>query len=1101
VFVSADAVGDVNVLPSGEVTFVMTDIEGSTKLFRELGEAYVDVLEAHNSLLRSAVRVRDGVEVGTEGDSLLVAFADPSNAVTACLDGQLALSAHSWPHQVDLRVRMGVHTGEAKPVGHDYVAMALHQVARISAGAHGGQILVSEATADLTRDQLPIGAELIELGSFQLRGFPAPERLFQLNHPDLRRDFPPLRAMGVVSHNLPFHRNSFVGRSEERAALSGLVPNAGVLTLVGPGGVGKTRLAIQVAFDVMGSFADGAWIVELAPLTSPDTVIRAVAAAIGVTEEPRRSIEEVVIEELAHKSALLILDNCEHLLDTTANLAERLSQRCPNLVILATSREPLDVEGEVVWRLEPLAVADPGDVSGSSAVASSDAVQLMVERAALVQPGFELTEDNAGVVADIVSHLNGIPLAIELAAAALAERSPEGVLAGLSDRFSLLMHGRRTAPDRHQTLRAAIEWSLELLDPEERRLFDRLSVFAGSWSTEAAIGVCATDPVAASEVRVVLRHLSRASLLVTDPESPERWSMLESIRELAALELSSHEEIDEMSARHRRWYAARADAVSDLIGRRGQSAIMSELVADHDNIRRALDGAVDASDTETALRICAAMSPFWTSHGDWTEGIQRIRRVLALEADTNLELRARALAGLGRLLLLTGDLETADGCFQEAQSAAEAVEAPAILARALSGIGYVAFRHSQLDEAEDRWLEALTHAERAGDRRVTAEVLRSLAIAAGTRGEQSHAGELIDRGITAAEEAEDDQLLRLLLGSSAEMHIWLGDYQQAEEAYGEALLLATEIGDFSARPLLVAELGWVAILQGDPVAADRLAVESAELAEDLNNPRVLAHALRLHGEALWRTGDLEGAVAALDRARDVAEGLDAPAEVAGVRCSQACLALETQDFDKARRLAEEALALSALQHSMRLASPRWVLGVAALNGGDVAVAEGHLKEDLQIAEGGELHRHIGNDLWGLAGVSAAKGDVPMAVETHWRALRIRHQMGDRLGIAESLVGLAEMLLDADPSAAAELVRYAESYRAGAGAIATPLQAARLGNVRDTLTELGIDDVGDDTADSQPLDTDQAMALAARVVTAVTGDTDESGDSTVAERTR
>ncbi|HXV72008.1 MAG TPA: adenylate/guanylate cyclase domain-containing protein [Acidimicrobiia bacterium] len=1092
VVVSADAVGEARVLPSGDVTFMMTDIEGSTRMFRELGDAYVDVLETHNSLLRSAVAARGGVEVGTEGDSLLVAFSDPLDAVAACLESQLALAAHSWPPHVDVRVRMGVHTGEAHPVGHDYVALPLHQVARISAAAHGGQILVSQTTADLTRARLPEAAELVDLGAFQLRGFPAPERLFQLNHAGLRADFPPLRAMGVVSHNLPFHRNSFVGRSEERRALSGLLRTAGVLTLVGSGGVGKTRLAIQVAFDVMERFADGAWLVELAPLTSSDSVIRAVAAAIDVVEEPRRSIEDIVIEALADKSVLLVLDNCEHLLDTAAAVAERLSQRCPKLVILATSREPLDVEGEVVWRLEPLAIADPAGTSAADVVAQSDAVRLLVERAAQAQPGFSLNDDNAGVIADIVSHLNGIPLAIELAAAALAETSPEVVLTGLADRFSLLMHGRRTAPDRHQTLRGAIEWSLELLDPVERKLFERLSIFAGSWSTEAAAGIAGIEPVAESEVAAMLRHLSRASLLVTDQESPPRWSMLESIRELAALELGAEDETQTMSMRHRQWFAARTEAMSDLVGRRGQSAIMSELVADHDNIRRALDEAIEIGDAEMALRICAAMSPFWTSHGDWSEGIERIDAVLAIESDAAPAPRARALAGLGRLLLLTGDLDAARTRYQEAHDAATEAGDAASVARALSGLGYVAFRRSQLDEAEELWQEALIHADDAGDERVMAEVLRSLAIAAGTRGEQSLAGELIERAIAAARRAEDDQLLRQLLGSSAEMNLWLGNYQQAEDFYGDALDVATEIGDFSARPLLVAELGWVALLRGEPVAADRLAVESAELAEDLNNPRVLAHALRLRGEALSKTGDFESAATAFAEAREVAEGLNAPAELAGVLCSEACLALELQDFDSARSHAEEALALSALQHSMRLASPRWVLGAVALNRGDDIEAEAHFNDDLETAESGELRRHIANDLWGLAAVSSARGDTPEAVDRHWRALRIRHQLGDRLGMAESLLALAEMVVDANPGVAAEMVRVAGSFRAGAGAIVTPLQDERLARIRDALEERGIEEIEYETVDLQTLEVDQAIELAARVVAEMAGANEDSG---------
>ena len=310
--------------------------------------------------------------------------------------------------------------------------------------------------------------------------------MYELRHPDLRDDFPPLRAIGVLAHNLPFRRASFVGRAEDRATLARMLGTTGLVTVVGPGGVGKTRLALQVAFDVLDEFDDGVWLVELAPLADPASVPRAVASAMGIAEVPGQSTEEVLASALGSKAALLILDNCEHLLDAVAGLAQMLSERCPNLVILSTSREPLDIDGEVVWRVEPLLTLDPDQTVGLAELKASDAVQLFTERAASVRPGFELTEDNAGDIARIVFHLSGMPLAIELAAAALAERSLSGVLSGLEDRFSLLVRGRRTAPTRHQTLRAAIEWSLDLLEPSERLLFDRLSVFAGSGTNAAA---------------------------------------------------------------------------------------------------------------------------------------------------------------------------------------------------------------------------------------------------------------------------------------------------------------------------------------------------------------------------------------------------------------------------------------------------------------------------------------------------------------------------------------------------------------------------------------------------------------------------------------
>jgi predicted ATPase len=395
--------------------------------------------------------------------------------------------------------------------------------------------------------------------------------------------------------------------------------------VVGLGGVGKTRLAIQVAFDVMDRFPDGAWLVELAALSDPASFARGVAEATRVAEEPGRSIDEVLIEALADKVALVVLDNCEHLLDAVAHIAERLSRHCPHLAILATSREPLDIEGEVVWRVSPLPVVDPDGVEGAAEVATVDAARLFVERARSVSPQFELTDDNATDVARIVAQLNGIPLAIELAAAALGDRPLGGVLNGLADRFSLLTHGRRTAPPRHQTLRAALEWSLDLLPSDERRLFARLAAFAGGGTTEAIAEVCRGLPGAGGDVSTMLRHLARASLLVPHPELPERWSMLESVRELAAIELEAAGEDDELAARHRTWFALRVQRAEADIGRTGRPEVMRDLAADQDNVRRAIDTALAAGDAAVTLRICAAMAPFWTSHGDWTEGCERLR--------------------------------------------------------------------------------------------------------------------------------------------------------------------------------------------------------------------------------------------------------------------------------------------------------------------------------------------------------------------------------------------------------------------------------------------------------------------------------------------
>ena len=1047
----------------------MSDIEGSTRLFHRLGSDYVALLAEHRHLLREAVARHHGREVETEGDALLIAFGDAGDAVAAALDGQRALAAHAWPAGGDVRVRIGLHTGRADPVGDGYVALAVHQAARIAAGAHGGQVLMSDATATAAGPRLPEGATVTPLGSFQLRGFPAPERLFQLVHPDLAGNFPPPRALGVVAHNLPFLRASFVGRETERAALADLVPATGVLTIVGPGGVGKTRLAVQVGFDVMDEYDDGAWMVELAPISDPGLVPGAVAAAVGVAEQPGRGIADLLVEALAPKALLLLLDNCEHLLDAVADLVERLSRHCPHLVVLVTSREPLDIDGEAVWRLAPLATIDVSDGLSAEQVASVDAAKLFAERAALVRPDFRLTDDNASAVARLIAHLDGMPLAIELAAAALADRPLSAVLQGLTDRFALLSRGRRTAPGRHQTLRAALEWSLDLLSPAERRVFTRLAVFAGHGTLTAACDVCAGAPVPPGAVLDALRRLMRASLLVPHPEVAERWSMLESVRELAAVELAAAGETEAAAAatRHRLWFAARAEALGPEIGRADRPEALRELTADHDNVRHAVDSAVDAGDASTGLRLCVAMGPYWTSSLHWTEGIDRLRAVLALPGDDD-RLRARALATAGHLLLLRGDLADADALFTEARTRAVAASDDLALSRALSGAGLIAFRGSRLPESQALWEESLARAEAAGDERAVAGALRSLAIAAGSRGEQDVAGQLLDRARVIARRIGDDQLLRQLLGSAAEMHLWLGDYALAADEFGDALELATAIGDLSARPLLLAELGWIALLRGDVAVAHQLAGEAVGFAEEFVNRRVLAHALRLQGETAVRRDRPEDAVAALDRALAVAQEFGAPAEVAGVLCSQASVAYELLRLDDAHALADRSIGVSGLPHPMRLLPPVWVRGAVALRRGDLDAAARDFEASHTLIGHGQIPRFTANGTFGLACVDAARGRRRAAMTGHGAALRLRHGMGDRLSVAESLIAVATVVLPDDPAEATTLIAAATALRSSGGALPTPRQHRDLADAARTA--------GHDPVDS-PLTQDRAVALA------------------------
>ncbi|WP_256842959.1 ATP-binding protein [Ornithinimicrobium cryptoxanthini] len=1066
-------------LPAGRVTFVMTDIEGSTRLFEGLGEQFVALLEIHNVLLRHAFESHRGVEFDTEGDALVVAFDDAAQALAGCLDGQLALRSHAWPPGAAIRVRMGLHTAEARPTGNNYVSLGLHQTARICTAGHGGQILLSEATAAEVTGRLPADVSLSTLGSFQLRGFAEPARLFQANHPRLPVDFPPPRVQGVVHHNLPFYRAGFVGRSRERAALAELIRQTGVLTVVGMGGVGKTRLSVQLAFDVMDDFDDGAWLVELAPVTDRQGVASAVASALHVTEVPGRSLEDAVIDDLSTRSALIVLDNCEQLLEAAAGFTEALTQRSPQVVVVATSREPLRLEGEVVWRLEPWPVLEPAEVTSTSAVVAQDAVRLFGERATLVRPGFTITDDNAMEIARIVHHLDGIPLAIELAAAALADRSVEGVLDGLSDRFSLLTGGRRTAPQRHKTLRAALEWSLDLLGPDERLLFGRLATFARTGTIDAVRAVCGTPPLSDASVPHLVRGLFRASLL-SPRDDPGRWTMLESVHELADLELTATGESAALAERHRDWLARHVETLGRDVGLRGRRDAVTALVSDLPNIRQALTTAITAGDGDRALRTATAMTPFWISHGDWTAGIEHHHEALGLPAGAH-RLRGPALAALGSLLILQGEMADAEAAFRQADEIASLQEDETTQARSRSGLGYVAFRNSALDEAEARWSEALGHAERAGDERVAAGILRSLAIAAGSRGDQVRAGRLLDGGIHSAEHAEDDQLLRLLLGSKAEIELWLGHYAAAQALYGQALDLASTIGDLSARPLLLSELGWVAFLGGDLTTSHRLASEASQLAEDLGNRRTLTSALRVRGEGLVRRGRFVEAEVDLQQALAVAEALSAPADIAGVLCAQAHAALEQHRVTEAARLAESAVSLSTLGHTMRDTFPQWVLGVVALSRGDLLAAEQLFRAEAEDAITSSAPRHQANSRWGLARVSSAAGQAPDAARLHREALSIRHRIGDRLGVAESLLGSAGVVATVDQVTASDLVAAAQRLHTELGAVMTPRLTGDLEVIRSLLGGHEVDGQSHETGDDA-----QAVERAVRALRALEG---------------
>jgi predicted ATPase len=901
--------------------------------------------------------------------------------------------------------------------------------------------------------------------------------LFQVCHPDLPRDFPPPRASAVEVHNLPASLSSFIGRERETSEVEELLVAGRLVTLTGAGGCGKTRLALEVAARKLELFADGVWFVDLAPLSDPELVGQTVIHALGAREEAGRAVFDTLEGFVAHRELLIVVDNCEHLIQACAVLVEHLLRAGPGVRILATSREALGLPGERIWRVPSLSLPDQG--ASLDVVMASESARLFLERARAVRADLGVSDEDMAVLAEIISRLDGIPLALELAAARADMLSLTQIATRLDDRFGLLSRGPRTAQPRQQTLVGAIDWSYGLLSDLERAVFRRLSIFAGGFSLEAAEAVTTGPGLDPGDILDLVANLAAKSLVVvTGQGNSQRYRLLETIRAYAADKVSGTGEQAELRGRHLAWFLDLAELAEPQLAGPGRGRLMRSLEADQENFRRALDHSVETGAVDHGLRLAAALASFWTSHGNWKEACGYFEELLQLASDDVPHL-GKALVAAGNIFLLRGDYDRSEALLEGAHTWARAARDVGILAQSLSGLGYIAFRRSRQDEAEALWTEALDASRKAGDSRVAATVLRSLAISAGARGDQQRCADLLEEGLALASKGRDEQLRRLLLSSAAEMNLWMGRYALARDQYTEALQLADEIGDQSGRASLLADLGWIGFLCGEYDEARTCAAEAVSAAAAADNKRVWAGGFRLMGELSACQGAYQEAHQLLDRSLELARQLAAPAEIAGVLCSQACLALDQTSFDEAGRLVEELLALKPLMHTMRRATHCWVQGEVARAKGDMEQAQAHYQTDLTESEASPSPRIQALALRGLADVAIAKSDLSRAAALNARSLALRAQIEDSLGIANSLEGMAAAAVAADGhQQAARLIGAARRLRARLGAAASPREERELSPIRTAIADkLGTNLAERELSAGQQLTTAEAIDLA------------------------
>ncbi len=839
-------------LPSGTVTFLLTDIEGSTRLLHDLGDQYARVLADHRDIMRGSAAAHGGVEVDTQGDAFFIAFPDAIGCVRAAVAVQRALEGHAWPEGGRVRVRMGVHTGEATRTDEGYVGMDVHAAARICSSGHGGQVLLSERTAGLVEQVLnEESITLRDLGEHALKDLEGNQHLYQVVIPELQSDFSPLRSLETAPNNLPTSPTPFIGRAKEVAAVRDLVLRNGVrvVTLTGAGGTGKSRLGLRVATELLHSFKDGAFYVPLAPVRTPDLVPSAIARALGVREGQGRTLLEALEEFLREKELLLLLDNFEHVRQGARALAQLMTQ-CPLVKVLITSREVLRLSGEHGFPVPPLGLPEPGRMPPVEQLQSYEAVRLFVERAEAALPGFGLDAETAPAVVEICRRLDGLPLALELAAAQVDAMAPAQLLEALESRLSVLTDGPIDLPERQQTLRDAIGWSYDLLEPAEQKLCRRLAVFAGGCTLDAAQEVCDLegdlDLAAGTEALVDKNLLGRefssaagADKVLQQGPSPTLWrfAMLQTIREYATERLEESGELPALRTRHQDW-CVRMTAEAEPELRAADAPLwLDRLDDEHDNIRAALGRALESGEgAETALRICASLLVFWYHHGFFSEGRDWLDRALEVGQDAPADVRAKALYGAAGMARYLGDEAAAVEYAEAAIEIYRSLDDKAGLAQALAERGANYEENEDTERARQVLDEALSIFRELGQRERTAFTLNMLANLAMDTGDHAAAARLLEESLEISREDRDRNNHLAGVLNLAEVRRLEGDDVGAVANLQEALPLIVELRQRHALAYCLEMIAGLDAASGSAVRAARLFGAAEALREELGSP-------------------------------------------------------------------------------------------------------------------------------------------------------------------------------------------------------------------------------------------------------------------------
>ena len=942
--------------PSGTVTFLFSDIEGSTLLLQRLGDAYTGVLSEQRRLLRDAFGRWGGTEVDTAGDGFFVVFESAKSAVAASVAAQGMVAAHPWAENAVVRIRIGLHTGESTTAGGGYVGLDVHRAARICSAGHGGQVLLSQTTRELVVNDLPTGVTLLNLGEHRLKDLINPEHIYQLSIPELRNDFPLLKTLSARPNNLPAQTSEILGREKDAEALKQLLLRHDVrlVTLTGPGGTGKTRLSLHIGTSLIDEFEDGVFFIPLAPTVDPALLSSSIADALEIPEDTSKSFVESLKQRLREKNLLLILDNFEQVVDAAPFVAD-LIRTCPRLKVLVTSRIVLHLTGEREYPVQPLSLPDLNRLPSIEALSQFASVSLFIQRAMAVKPDFIVNNENASAVAEICFRLDGLPLAIELAAARIKLFSPQALLARLGSRLEFLKGGARDLPVRHQTLRQAVGWSYDLLNESEKALFRRLSVFVAGCTLDAAEAVCritedldVLDGIAALVDKSLLRQVERL-------DGEPRFIILETIREYGLECLLSSGEVETTRLAHAEYFLSLAETAEPELTGPDQKIWLDRLEADIENFRCAMSLAYSNREAEMGLRFGGALWRFWVVRGHMIEGQQRLQAVLGLPgARARTKARAKALHGVSTILHEQSNYASARAGIEESLAIYRELDDKKGVAAELNNLGWVAIQ--------------------SGD----AETGRKLS----------------EEGLALHRELGDTRGMALALNNLGWLALFQGDLALAVSFQKESLRLRRELSDRRGIAFAQTTLAWVLGLRGEYEKAKQLLEEARATLNELRDNQILAWSYSILGAISADQGDFQLAKTQLEEGITLLVGMGNRWAVAYERTILGRILFRLGEQSQGVAMMEESLSLfdaDASKWGMSLANLG--LGKAVLAMGDFDRASHHLKKSLQLSLEFGNKTGTAECLEALASVIAEGGRMHDAAQLLGHATLIRESIG------------------------------------------------------------------------------------------------------------